>query len=413
MQVRFLPGLHSHLMLSFRVCQIVVLLLFSGEGSIIAGKELQNSIETGENLVVNGSFDNWNNSYPEGWIGRPLMPKVRKVPTFNNHGIKIANSEYGISYVSQTVATTPGKYYHLSTDLLFYYGELRNVGISVVAESKQIGFHHLEDYVYNAKRTLAVRFRAPGDKVEIRMGFRKLDDGEAIFDTVTLVEVPASSTKFESAFANYLVKKLGLNFGEVDFDDSVLKISEYVYSVMVAPKRELDFYTKKDSTWNDENLLGVLTKRRLKARDSLLQHFPNSSFYHYVSVPIEKEDNLYLQRAREVVLEVLAEFNVPGRMVRISYETDKVHPTFEYWNPHRASWAMVDFFYGVIFTTNLGPPLSLKEVQQRLNNGEQIEQLLKVASFKEAHITLDGLKLMENASEIKYSYKERRTTYAY
>lgn len=283
------------------------------------------------------SLDDWIVRIPFSFSYQAKV-EAKKI-TYRLHG-----SHFGKNYIYQTVQVEPGNYYLAALNLLKYKGRSKNFGLYIYEDDKEIGYHVLDVRKTESRNLLSVKFKAKSDEVTIRLGFRRIGKGEAVFIDPVLQEVGEFPEDYMSTYAKYLADKLNLNdFDSLNYHDNVLKIAKYVNSILISPIRnsnEISNPAERDKYLKQKNM------EREAIKNEINELLPGSYFAEYTGLTLSESSNC--QKSSLSSKNILDEFNIPTTQVHfVNDDNIGIHQFFEYWHPYLDRWIIVDPFYGV------------------------------------------------------------------
>jgi len=314
--------------------------------------------------IVNKS-DSISNKYSDQFAGEPskylklaqwqnrllfsFSYKLELNPNSHDHLIRLYGSHLGKNYIYQNTQVEPGKFYLVTVNLIEYKGRSKNFGLYVYEDDKEIGYHVLDVRKTESRNLLSVKFKAKSDEVTIRLGFRKIGKGEAVFTDPTLQEVKEFADNHMSYYAEYLDDKLILDdFDSLNYHSNVLKIAKYVNSILISPIRnsyEIGNPEEKKKYLNEEKI------KREAINIEIEKLLPGTYFAEYTGLTLGESSNC--QKSSLSSKNVLDEFNIPTTQVHfVNDDNIGIHQFFQYWHPYLDRWIIVDPFYGVNYVND-------------------------------------------------------------
>src|SRR5690606_31139187 len=155
------------------------------------------------------------------------------------------------------------------------------------------------------------------NSISIRIGFMEKGLGGSLhICNIQLTEVLNKKQIFESEAATLLVDRLNLKFtNENEFYNSILKISRFVNSALLAERR-------KDSIgMNDLIIIRDIFHSSLNQDKSILNQSPNEIIIAYE------------QKSVIILNKILDLFNIDSYIINFHRDGKRVHTILEFYNP--------------------------------------------------------------------------------
>ncbi len=308
----------------------------------------------------------------------------------------------------QQVSVQPGKSYLFSVLVNHYKGSTSDFGIRVSSESKEVGYHILQEAEYNNPVLLSAKFQPNTDLVKVAIGF-DMYSGTAELSSISLVELDEINS-YLSPFANYLATELKLPaFDSVNYHSNVLALAKYVNHNLITSLNQ--YFNHPGTETEKQNFLIQEEKKRASFSDQLDTFIPNSRFASYAKVPIEESHQAYCQSASLSTHDVLHEFNIPANQVHMVEDGQGFHQFFEYWHPYLEKWIIVDPFYGVTYQDQHGTLMGYAEFVEHITNQSISPQSLVHEDVEKFYFNLQELSKGWEATILNQAYHDLRMTF--
>ena len=338
--------------------------------------------------IINGSFSQWKDGRLTGWQV-PLLAATTKVLLLNDTAVQFSQSIPGRSKMWQRISVLPERLYVIEGYIESYEGKDWNVGLWV--EGKELlGYHILEKNAFDGSTQVKIKFQADRHYVDIKLGFQKFGPANAIFNNFTISE-SSGYIGLESDLTNQVKKIVSLApFDSLNLHHNVLLLTAYINSLLITPLNK--YYNFKGSAEERER---YITHAQL-LRDSLKQYYqvsmPTSYLQSYLALPIKETANAYCVKSSNSAHDILGEFGIMTRQIHFYNKEDiPIHQCFEYWNPYKESWIIVDPFYGISYVNSSKELIGFEELNAMIKQNRLTVNNIVHLDIQEFYFNLEEL----------------------
>lgn len=295
---------------------------------------VQNSANPKSNYVINHDFTKISNvtGLPLNW--RTYFEKgYTQDIDYDNLSVQWERNSPGKYFFCQTIKLEKNKFYKVSASCEYNINDYGQGGIYIVGPGKGIILGKEEKAFESGIQKLEFVFNSGNDtSFKLILGFLHGMNGSIRFSNVAVKDYVYNEKPVMTSFGKFLVNKLKLSFNQDEFNNSIVKLKDYVNRVLMC---EID----------SNNLEKQI--RRLK---SILDPIEYPYFLNNLN-ELSTIWNGYCQHASLTMGELLNnEFNVPTRQVYMQFQGTGKHQFLEYWNPFSKNWVVIDPYYSCQYT---------------------------------------------------------------
>lgn len=274
-----------------------------------------------DEILLNTKFNSWDTeSKPTKWN---INPEIKDLDSYIidrdslNHLI-IGNKIFP-NYLKQTVKVKPNTFYIASCQVMAQLNSNTQAGLIVYADDKKIG---AKMFKLSDEGSYKILFNSlNNNEVTYYIGYLELGGGRIEFSNLSLKEVELNNNNFESEVAQQIYNDLSLNFSDtLQFEASVEKVI-----------RHLSYLILTDDI------------KTIAQKDQLMSKLPeDSNLKTYLKSEDNQRTQFFTTKIINSTIEILDEFNIGTKEVKLLVNNDKTHVFLQYYNPHSQTWIVLD-----------------------------------------------------------------------
>jgi len=289
------------------------------------------------NLIVNGDFSEWDTHHGVLLDWQTEAAQRGVIVQQSGGGLSFSANDTGSFYVYQRVSVDKRKFYKATITTDYTINNYFSAGIYIMDSALRSIIGKFErTYSSGSGESWEVVFYSKKQtQVAFVCGFLSGINAHVTFTNAALVEYKYEPRISGSDFSAHLSQKFPLVFTARQYDSTILKISDYVNSVLLC----------RYAYFDDTTELPILHQ--------MIGSDPHYAYFNSYRDSLDQIQVGYCQKSSLSLAEILTnEFNIPVRQVHMVFGPEGKHQFQEYWNPFDSKWIAIDPCFNIRYIKN-------------------------------------------------------------